>query len=166
MKEDFERLNNERKLNVEKTFAAADGKQQFFLHLLDGFSHRYITDEKFPQPDIQILSKSHFKATNKLETMKRALELVDSAQKLELVNQMKESVGKIKPTTEFNIEIDASGLNSDGKGIVRSKCSVDWGFPSHNKNAAFISEKKFDSEDWDHLRKEFPLVLDSLCELF
>ncbi len=166
MKEEFERLNKERKENVEKNFASSNGKDQFFLHVLDGFSYRYITDQKFSQADVQMTSNSKYAAVNKLESMKRALELADADQKKIMVQEMKEFIGKGKPTTEFRIEIDASNLNSDGEGKVKSRCIVDWGFPEHTGTAASVSESSFESKDWDHLRKHYPLMLDDLCEIF
>ncbi len=166
MKEDFEKLNQERKANVEKAFASSSGVDQFFLHVLDGFSYRYITDEKSSQAEIQVPSKAKYVARNTLESMKRALELANPEQKQSMVQAMKEYMGKGKPTTQFQIQVDASDLNDDGKGVVKSKCIVDWGFPEHNGQQVSSSEKSFESEDWDHLRKHYPLLLDDLCELF
>lgn len=165
MKEEFEKLNKERKINVEKSFANADGKDQFFLHILDGFSHRYITDQKQSQAEIQIVTKSIYKAFNKLETMKRALELVGEG-KADLIEKMKQAVGSFKPTTLLQIQIDASGIDSNGQGIIRSECLINWDFPKHSSRLEHKVTHQFQSKDWDHLRKLFPLSLDELCEVF
>ncbi|MDA8794009.1 hypothetical protein N9N67_12235 [Bacteriovoracaceae bacterium] len=167
MSENYEELMKQVGDSVKAQFGNQKGIDAFFLYVLDGFAHRYIKDDKSSDAVIETLKPGVYQASTVTVSMKKALELVDESKKAELTDKIKKYIIEQKPTTIFQIKVDTTQLNENGKGKVIGYSIINWDFPIHaNIDNGLMMEFTHEFEDWDDIRKNFPLFLEKVCETF
>jgi hypothetical protein len=164
MKEQYSQFLENAQKKVKEQFSNLDHFSHYFMHLLENFSYRYLEDPKCAPAQFE--NGDHFFQVSAMNlSMKRALELTE--QKAELVANMKASLPKVRPTSNFILHVNTSKISKDGEGQIIVTSIINWDFPKHEKNSLQASMSfNFDSEDWEDLRRRFPLTLEDACEFF
>lgn len=166
-RDDFEKLVRENQEKLRRQFEASGEIDSFFLNLLENFSFRYIEDEKCEKTQITKQNDSSFMAMAKTYSLKKGLELSSGEEKNNLIAKLKENVGNKRATALQVISIDIANLSREGEGDIRTQLIYNWNFPEHTLGGQEIkTQHRFNSQDWVSLRKEYPLILDELCQFF
>ncbi len=167
MSENIEELKKQIHEAVKTNFSTNTGINNFFNHVLDGFAHRYLKDDKSSEAILETFENKVYQVSTVTVSMKKALELVNEMEKAALINNIKDSMNNTRATTLFQIKVVATDLNNEGKGKILSYAIINWDFPNHqNTDKGLFKEFSFQSADWDQLRKEFPLFLEEVCQEF
>jgi hypothetical protein len=168
-KEDYNlgELKAQIRSNIDQVFAQADKRQRFFIQLIENFSYRYFEDPKCAPLDIEQAGQDSFIGVGRSFSMTKALSSTSGEAKTELIERIKQFQTTQRAESRNSLGINFSNLDGEGRGEVKVHVAINWDFHTFKDSEKGIEHSlSFKSEDWEHLRRQFPLVLEEACELF
>lgn len=162
-----EELKREWEQKIRQSYADGDALIRFMRETVDNFAYRYISTGPNPTPKAEFQGEKLLEVRTFEDSMVNALKISHPEAK-NGIKELAKAVPKAqRPTVLYALGVEIHELKPDhGKVVVRAR--VNWSFPEHGLKSGqqVVSSKTFTWDDLQVFRKEFPLALQEVAELF
>lgn len=162
-----ENIKREWEEKIRQAYGDSGHLLKFMSETLENFAYRYISTADFTTPKLEHASEKRWVIRTLENSMVNALKVSNPTAK-EGIKQLAKTVPHAqKPTVQYELVCEIFELKAD-QGKVTVTARINWNYPSFEKSneQQVAAHKTLQWSDLQVFRKEFPLAVQEVCDLF
>lgn len=151
---------------MQKNFCDSTSVIDFITFTMDNFYYRYIETARDQNLKTMPLGENIIGASAKEYSFREALKVSDTNAKQGITKLAKTIPMKENPHIIYRLECQLKEVEVN-KGSLLLKAIINWDYPHFvDQKKKVEKEKLFTYQELQELRKNFPLALEEICEIF